>query len=273
MQKQNDGEIIIMRKEKLPPLELAEDELVNVENISMNFALHERKYTTLKERLISILRFKKNPIQEINVLNDISFKIKKGESLGVIGHNGAGKSTLLRIVAGIYKPTKGRLVTKGRIALLNLGAGFDPEGTGEENIYLNGAFLGYHKKQMKERFDSIVEFAELGKFMQMPLKNYSSGMISRLGFAVAIDTCPDLLLVDEVLSVGDENFKNKCMEKIKELKATGVSFLFVSHNINQVREICERTLWIENSKVVGYGPTEEITEKYLEFCAKTPNKK
>ena len=123
-----------MRKHKLPPLELAEDELVNVENISMNFALHERKYDTLKERLVSILRFRKNPIKEINVLENVSFRIKKGESLGVIGHNGAGKSTLLRIVAGIYKPSKGRISTKGRICLLNLGAGFDPEGTGEENI-------------------------------------------------------------------------------------------------------------------------------------------
>lgn len=262
-----------MRKEKLPPLELAEDELVNVENISMNFSLHERKYTTLKERLISILRFKKNPIQEINVLDDVSFRIKKGESLGVIGHNGAGKSTLLRIVAGIYKPTKGRIATKGHIALLNLGAGFDPEGSGEENIYLNGAFLGLHKKQMKERYDNIVEFAELGKFMQLPLKNYSSGMISRLGFAIAIETNPDLMLVDEVLSVGDENFRNKCLEKIKELKEIGTSFLFVSHNINQVKMICENTLWIENSKVMGYGPTEEITEKYLEYCAKLPKKK
>ena len=126
---------------------------------------------------------------------------------------------------------------------------------------------------MKESFNSIVEFAELGKFMQLPLKNYSSGMISRLGFAIAIDTNPDLLLVDEVLSVGDENFKNKCMDKIKELKATGVSFLFVSHNINQVKAICERTLWIENSKVMGYGPTEEITEKYLQYCASLPKKK
>lgn len=262
-----------MRKHKLPPLELEEDELVNAENLSMNFSLHERKYDTLKERLVALLRFKRNPIKSINVLDGVSFKIKKGESLGVIGHNGAGKSTLLRIVADIYKPTEGRIKTRGRIVLLNLGAGFDPEGTGEENVYLNGAFLGFHKREMKERFDSIVEFAELGKYMQLPLKNYSSGMISRLGFAIAIDTNPDLLLVDEVLSVGDENFKNKCMEKIKELKQTGVSFLFVSHNINQVKSICERTLWIENSKVMGYGPTEEVTEKYLAYCEKLPKKK
>ena len=262
-----------MRKEKLPPLELEEDELVNAENLSMNFSLHERKYDTLKERLVALLHFKRNPIQKINVLEGISFKIKKGESLGVIGHNGAGKSTLLRIVAGIYKPSEGRIKTKGRIVLLNLGAGFDPEGSGEENVYLNGAFLGFHKKQMKQSYASIVEFAELGKFMQLPLKNYSSGMISRLGFAIAIDTNPDLLLVDEVLSVGDENFKNKCMEKIKELKKTGVSFLFVSHNINQVKMICERTLWIENSKVMGYGPTEAVTEKYLKYCEQLPKKK
>ena len=262
-----------MKKEKLPPLELEEDELVIAEHISMNFSSHERKYTTLKERLVSLLKFKKNPIKPINVLDDVSFKIKKGESLGVIGHNGAGKSTLLRIVAGIYKPSAGRIKTKGRIALLNLGAGFDPEGSGEENVYLNGAFLGFHRKQMKKLYPEVVKFAELGRFMQLPLKNYSSGMISRLGFAVAINTNPDLLLVDEVLSVGDENFKNKCLEKIKELKRVGTSFLFVSHNINQVEMICENTLWIENSKIMGYGPTEEITEQYREYCSKLPKKK
>jgi len=150
--------------------------------------------------------------------------------------------------------------------LLNLGAGFDIEANAEENIYLNGAILGFTRKQMRERFDSIIEFSELGDFMNMPLKNYSSGMISRLGFAIAIDVQPDLLLVDEVLSVGDENFRKKCSAKIDELKEKGVSFMFVSHSVPQVQKICEKTIWIENSQVMAYGDTKEVCKKYMNYC-------
>lgn len=256
-----------MNKNKLPPLELAEDELVAAEDIGMSFKIHERRYDTLKERAVAIFRGRKNPIRILEVLKGVSFRIKKGESLGVIGHNGAGKSTLLRIVSGIYKPTEGRIVTKGKIVLLNLGAGFDMEADGEENIYLNGAIMGFSHHQMKERYDSIVEFSELGNFMKLPLKNYSSGMVSRLGFAIAIDVHPDLMLVDEVLSVGDENFRKKCLRKIQELKQDGVSFLFVSHNIDQVKKLCEKTIWIENSDVKAYGDTETVTKQYLDYCA------
>lgn len=255
-----------MAKEKLEPLALADDELVAVENVGMVFKLYERKYDTLKEKVISILKFKKNPSKRLQILSDVSFRIKKGESLGVIGHNGAGKSTLLKIVAGIYKPSQGRVKTRGQIVLLNFGAGFDMEATGEENIYLNGAILGFSKQEMKKRFESIVEFAELGDYIKLPLKNYSHGMVARLGFAIAIDVHPDLMLVDEVLSVGDESFKNKCMEKIKALKEEGVSFLFVSHNIPQVQFLCEKTIWIEKSKVMAYGDTNEICTKYLDYC-------
>ena len=255
-----------MENEKLPPLELADDELVAAEHLGMYFKIPERKNDTLKEKVIALLSFKKNPMKKIQILNDVSFRIKKGESLGVIGHNGAGKSTLLRIVAGIYKPKTGRIKTRGQTILLNLGAGFDMEASGEENIYLNGAILGFSKQEMKERFQSIVEFSELDEYIKLPLKNYSSGMISRLGFAIAIDVHPDLMLVDEVLSVGDENFKNKCLARIKALKAEGVSFLFVSHNINQVQFLCEKTIWIEKSKVMAYGDTAEICDKYLKYC-------
>lgn len=261
------------KKEELDPIVLQEDELVVAEHIGMSFELHERKYDTLKEKVINKLKFRRNPIKKITVLNDINFRIKKGESLGVIGHNGAGKSTLLRIVAGIYRPSQGRIKTNGKIVLLNLGAGFDPEANGEENIYLNGTLLGYSRKEMKERFKSIVEFAELGEFIKLPLKNYSSGMVSRLGFAIAIDVHPDMLLVDEVLSVGDENFKNKCLDKINELKKEGVSFLFVSHNTKQVEAICEKTIWIENSKVMDYGDTKDILNKYLAYCEQHGYKK
>jgi ABC-2 type transport system ATP-binding protein/lipopolysaccharide transport system ATP-binding protein len=223
-------------------IRLKKDILVKTENLQMTFRKQEAKYDTLKVRIVNFFKGKKNKTNKLLVLNDISFEIKKGESLGVIGHNGAGKSTLLKVVAGIYKPTSGVVQTQGKIMLLNLGAGFDFEASAEENIYLNGAILGFTRKQMKERFDSIIEFSELKDFMKMPLKNYSSGMISRLGFAIAIDIEPDLLLVDEVLSVGDANFQRKCSEKIDEMKAKGVSFMFVSHSIPQVRKICEKTV-------------------------------
>ena len=255
-----------MAKEKESVIELKEDELVVAKNLGMTFKVREKKYDTLKERVIAFLRFKKNPYKHIEVLEDVSFNIKKGESLGVIGHNGAGKSTLLKIVAGIYQPSKGQIKTRGSIVLLNIGAGFDMEATGEENIYINGALLGYSRKEMKERFQSIVDFSEIGDYINLPLKNYSHGMITRLGFAIASDIHPDLMLVDEVLSVGDESFKNKCMERIKELKEQGVSFLFVSHNISQVQFLCEKTIWIEKSKVMDYGETAPICQKYMEFC-------
>ena len=188
--------------------------LVKAEHLGMHFKMANLKYDTLKERIVGFFNKKtKNKGNIFTVLKDINFEIKKGESLGVIGHNGAGKSTLLKIVAGIFEPTSGSIKTNGKVMLLNLGAGFDVEADAVENIYLNGAILGFTRKQMKERFDSIVEFSELGEFMHMPLKNYSSGMISRLGFAIAIDVEPDLLLVDEVLSVGDENFRKKCSAK------------------------------------------------------------
>ena len=247
------------------------DYLVDAENISMSFKIPEKRFDTLKERVVNFLKGNRNKYHELVVLDNLSFKIKRGESLGVIGHNGAGKSTLLKIVAGIYTPKNGTIKTKGKIVLLNLGAGFDMEASGEENVYLNGAILGFSRKKMKERYQSIVEFSELQDFMGLPLKNYSSGMVSRLGFAIAIDVHPDLMLVDEILSIGDINFQKKCLNKINELKKDGVSFLFVSHNIGQVQSLCEKTLWIENSKVMGYGDSEEICKKYVDYCSEEFN--
>lgn len=249
-------------------IKLKKDVLVKAENLEMQFKIPETKYDTLKERVVNLFKGKRPKYKIFKVLEDINFEIKKGESLGVIGHNGAGKSTLLKIVAGIYHPTAGAIKTSGSVMLLNLGTGFDMEASAEENIYLNGAILGFTRKEMKERFESIIEFSELRDFMKMPLKNYSSGMISRLGFAIAIDIQPDLLLVDEVLSVGDANFQKKCSDKIDEMKQKGVSFMFVSHNISQVRKICEKTIWIENSKVMAYGDTAEVCSKYTDYCAK-----
>ncbi len=247
------------------------DYLLKIENLDMQFRMPALKMNTLKERVVNFFKGKRIKAKTLKVLENINCQIKKGESLGVIGHNGAGKSTLLKLVAGIYSPTAGKIDLKGSVVLLNLGAGFDMEANAEENIYLNGAILGFSRKEMKKRFNSIIEFAQLQDFIKMPLKNYSSGMISRLGFAIAIDVHPDLLLVDEVLSVGDANFQKKCIEKIKALKESGVSFMFVSHNIQQVKNLCEKTLWIENSKVMGYGSSQEICGKYLEYCNNKKN--
>lgn len=240
--------------------------LVDAKNITMSFIIPEYKYDTLKERVVNFLKGRRNHKRKLTVLQDLSFQIEKGQSLGVIGHNGAGKSTLLKIVSGIYHPTSGSIHTNGKVVLLNLGTGFDMEADAEDNIYLNGAILGFSRKEMKKRFDSILDFAELHDYVKLPLKNYSSGMISRLAFAIAIDVHPDLLLVDEVLSVGDTNFQAKCMSRILQLKNSGVSFLFVSHNINQVKSLCEKTLWIENSTVMDYGDSNEVCDKYLKYC-------
>ncbi|MBR7141101.1 MAG: ABC transporter ATP-binding protein [Clostridia bacterium] len=240
--------------------------LVKAKNISLEFKLHEYRYDSLKEKFISLIKRKKNKKKIFRVLNNISFEIKKGESLGVIGHNGAGKSTLLKLVAGIYPPTSGTIETTKDVMLLNLGAGFNMEANAEENIYLNGALLGFSRKEIKNLFNSIIEFAELEEFIKMPLKNYSSGMISRLGFAIAINIHPELLLIDEVLAVGDANFRKKCMDKIKELKKQGISFMYVSHSISQVKELCEYTLWIENSEVKAYGPSNEVCKQYEDYC-------
>ena len=241
--------------------------LVKAQNLSLSFKTPQLKVDTLKERVVNLFKGKIKS-KKFQVLDNVSFEIKKGESLGVIGHNGAGKSTLLRLVAGIYPPTSGTISTYGSSMLLNLGAGFDMEANAIENIFLNGAILGFTRKQMKERLNSIIEFAELQDFTHMPLKNYSSGMISRLGFAIAIDVNPDLLLVDEVLSVGDANFQKKCQAKIQELKQRNVSLMFVSHNISQVKLLCEKTLWIENSKVMAYGDSADVCKQYADYCAK-----
>lgn len=239
--------------------------LVKAEHISMSFDAPKFRYDTLKEKIVGLFKKDKNSYTHIDVLNDVSFEIKKGESLGVIGRNGAGKSTLLRIVAGVYKPTEGHIQSRGKIVLLNLGSGFDVEASAEENVYINAALLGFSHKETKEKIDSIFDFAELQAFRKMPIKNFSSGMISRLGFAIAINISPDLMLVDEVLSVGDNNFKQKCINKIFELKNKGVSFLFVSHGLEMVKKICEKTLWIEKTKIVQYGDSNYVCNSYLNY--------
>lgn len=240
--------------------------IIEVDNVSMEFFTRDEKIDNLKELIIRLIKGKAQR-KATKVLNDVSFKVKRGESIGLIGHNGAGKSTLLKLIAEIYKPTKGTVKVNGKVApLLNLGAGFDYESSGKENVYLNGAILGYSRKEIAKKYEEIVEFAELKDYMHIPLKNYSSGMVARLGFAIAIDVQPDILLVDEILSVGDENFRKKCAQKVNELRERGVTFVIVSHNMQQVKSLCQKAIWIENSEVMAYGEVNEVCDKYQKYC-------
>ena len=242
------------------------ENVIEVENVSMDFVKREEKVDNLKEFFVRLIKGKLE-VKKERILENISFELKKGESIGLIGHNGAGKSTLLKIISDIIEPTEGAVRTHGTIApLLNLGAGFDYEATARENVYLNGAILGYSKKELDKKYKEIVEFSELGPKMETPIKNFSSGMVARLGFAIAIDVDPAILLVDEILSVGDENFRRKCSDKIDELRARGVSFVIVSHNIDQVRRLCQKAIWIENSHVRGYGEVNSVCDEYEKYC-------
>jgi lipopolysaccharide transport system ATP-binding protein len=244
---------------------LDENIAVRVEHVSMEFKITKDKIDTLKEYVIRTLKRNKQDKEKIRVLNDISFDVYKGDKLGILGFNGAGKSTLLKILAGIYEPTNGKITINGKVApLLELSAGFDKNYTGKNNIYLNGAFLSMDKNFLDEKYDEIVEFSELGEFINYPVKNYSSGMRAKLGFSIATLVNPDILIVDEILSVGDIKFRKKSSEKINELMAEGVTVLLVSHSINQIRKICDKCIWIDSGKVVMQGPSDEVCDAYVE---------
>lgn len=246
--------------------------IVEVDNVSLRYNKPTEKVGTLKEFFMRLFKGKLR-YNAYWVLNDINVEVKKGESLALIGLNGCGKTTLLKTIAGILEPTKGSVRINGTIApLINLGAGFDMEATARENVFLNGAILGFSRKEMIEKYDSIVEFSELKDFMNTPLKNFSSGMLSRLGFAIAVDVKPDLLLVDEVLSVGDFNFRQKCQRKIEELLANGTTLIYVSHNMEEVTRLCKNALWIKDNHMYMYGKSGEVVEKYLQFCEEIAQK-
>ena len=243
-----------------------EDYIIEIDNVSLDFYTRDQKIDNLKEYFIRFIKGKTEKTT-VRILKNISFKVKKGESIAIIGHNGAGKSTLLKLIADIYRPTEGKVKVKGKVApLLNLGAGFDYESTAKENVYLNGAILGYSRKEIEKKYQEIVEFAELEEHMHIPIKNFSSGMVARLGFAIAIDVKPDILLVDEILSVGDENFRNKCAKKVKELRDEGVTFVIVSHNMSQVKSLCQKAVWIEGSEMRAYGDVNEVCNQYIKYC-------
>lgn len=219
------------------------DILIQLNNVSMRYRFPTEKVNSFKEFVVRFFRGKLK-YRMFNALDNVSLTVRRGESLGIIGHNGAGKSTLLKIIAEILRPTEGEVIVNGVSALLSLGTGFDAEETGRNNIYLSGAYMGLSKKQIDERYDQIVAFSELGEFINVPLKNYSSGMRSRLAFAIAVDVRPDILLADEVLSTGDAAYARKCAEKIKEIKEGGTTFILVSHSLGQVRNMCSKVLWM-----------------------------
>ena len=240
------------------------DLMISVKNVSMQFNMSSEKVDSLKEY---VMRFFKRQLffESFWALKDVSFDLYRGDTLGLVGLNGSGKSTLLKIVAGVMKPTKGSSEIYGTIApMIELGAGFDPDLTGRENIFLNGAILGYSREFMESVYDEIVDFAEIGDFIDTPVKNYSSGMQARLAFAASTVVKPDILIVDEVLGVGDYRFQQKCEKRIQELMAGNTTVLFVSHSIDQVKRICKRAIWLDHGVVKMDGPAAEVAKAYHE---------
>jgi ABC-type polysaccharide/polyol phosphate transport system ATPase subunit len=241
---------------------------INVENVSMEYRITGHKIDSLKEYFIEGIRGRVN-YNNFSALKNVSLKIEKGERIGIIGHNGAGKSTLLKIICGVMKPTTGVITVNGEIApLMELGAGFDLEFSGEENIFLNGAILGCSKKFLEAKYDEIVEFADLDEFLYVPIKNYSSGMRAKLGFSIATVINPDILIIDEVLGVGDERFKKKSSDKIMEMIDQGKTVLIVSHNLNRIRDLTDRVIWMEKGAIKAIGDKDNICDEYAEYMKK-----
>ena len=235
---------------------------IEVRNVSKRFRLYHERYHSLKERMI---HFGRVPYEDFWAVRDVQFEVEQGATVGILGHNGSGKSTLLKCVAGILQPTHGEIVTRGRLAaLLELGAGFHPELTGRENIYLNGSILGLSRREVEKVFDEIVAFSELDKFIDMQVRHYSSGMYVRLGFAVAVNVDPDILLVDEVLAVGDEAFQRKCLERVARFQREGRTILFVTHAADLVRRICDRAVVLDHGRVVADASPGEAVRMFRE---------
>lgn len=236
--------------------------MIKVENVTMEFDLGVER-SSLKESFIEIFKKNKNKKVKIKALNNVSFNVEKGEVIGFVGSNGAGKSTLLKVVSGVMKPTSGKVTVNGVISpMIELGAGFDMELTARENIFLNGAVLGYSKKFLEEKFQEIVEFSELKEFLDVPVKNFSSGMISKLAFSIATVVNPEILIVDEILSVGDIRFQEKSRNKMMEMIKDGTTVLFVSHSLDQIKELCTKAIWLEHGIIQMIGNTKEVCNKY-----------
>lgn len=238
--------------------------VVSVDHVSMRFNLAQEKTETLKEYVVKLLRGKLM-FNEFYALKDVSFQVRRGEAVALIGRNGSGKSTMLKVVAGVMYPSQGACSVQGSIApMIELGAGFDMDLTARENVFLNGAVLGHDREYMQAHFDDIIDFAELRDFVDVPVKNFSSGMVTRLGFAIATEVAADLLVVDEVLAVGDFMFQQKCMDRLDRMLANGTTLLFVSHSSEQVRRLCQRAIWLDHGVKRGDGPADEVCAMYEE---------
>lgn len=239
--------------------------MIKVDNVSMRFNLGIEKNFSLKLFFINLFKpkSKKPKREDFWALKDVSFDVEKGEVIGFIGSNGAGKSTMLKVIAGVMKPTKGKVEVQGKICpMIELGAGFDMDLTARENIYLNGAVMGYSKQFIEEKFDEIVEFSELKDFLEVPIRNFSSGMTARLAFSIATIVDPEILIVDEILSVGDIAFQAKSEAKMKSMIGGGTTVLFVSHSLAQIEKLCDRVVWLEHGQVKKIGSTKEICKEY-----------
>jgi ABC-type polysaccharide/polyol phosphate transport system ATPase subunit len=246
--------------------------VIQFDQVSKRFTLHRQRSRSFQELFLNIRHFTRRPARREQghgkepywALRDVSFKVAPGEMVGIIGPNGAGKSTILKLVSRIIEPTSGRIDVNGSVgALLELGAGFHPDLTGRENVYLNGSFLGFSKPEMNHIFDDIVGFSGMGRFIDVPVKHYSSGMYMRLGFSIAIHLRPKILLVDEVLAVGDQSFQIRCLDKIQELKRQGIAILFVTHDLESVHKMCDRAIWLDKGQIQIDGPVEQVLEQYV----------
>ena len=238
------------------------ENMIEVEHVTMKFRMSDEPLNSLKEVFTTAVKGKLR-FNEFLALDDVSFVLEKGKTLGLIGKNGAGKSTTLKLISGILKPTSGSIRTYGNIVpMLELGAGFDLELTGKENIYLNGAILGYSKEYLESKYDEIADFAEIRDFIDMPIRNYSSGMMARLAFSIASVVQPEILIVDEILAVGDVAFQEKSFNRMKELMSGGATVLFVSHDLEKIEEMCDKVIWLNKGKVVMFGDTDEVCTAY-----------
>ena len=241
---------------------------INVSGVSVKFQLPKQVIRSVKEYVIYRIKGGRYDYEEFWALKNVDIESPTGKVVGVVGRYGAGKSTLLKVLAGVIKPIEGNVEMNGRIApLIELGAGFDPELTGRENTYLNGTILGCTNKEITQKLDQIIDFSELGEFIDAPLRTYSSGMIARLGFAIATDVDPDILIVDEILGVGDDAFQAKCKKRIENFRSKGVTILFVSHDLKQVEEMCDYAYWLDHGQVRANGRPDNLVSEYKEFMA------